>query len=165
MTDYLIIGEMNTIYGPGPTSITSLTIPNTITIDNGSGGSIPIGYSNRYLNDNYYNTGNIAIGYNATVSGISNIAIGASTITNITPSRRIKPCHKNCKVTWSVDRIHDDPIIECQVHLQLAVWESFVGHPMYYPSKLPRDLFRLIADLIKDQEKGEYIVVTPTIET
>lgn len=116
-----------------------------------------ITYSNIHLNDNYYHTGNIAIGLNAIATGVSSIAIGANAFT---PAKRVKPCHKDCKVTWT--RIHDEPIIECQVHLQLAVWESFWQHPMYRPSKLPRDLFRLIADLIKDQEKGDYINVTLT---
>jgi hypothetical protein len=137
---------MNTIIGPSTATTYTFDMNNNF---------IPIGYSNRQLGDIYYTQGNVAIGYPATVTDV-NIAIGATI--PITPSKHVKPCHKNCKVTW-ISR-HDEPIIECQVHLQLAVWESFIGHPMYYPSKLPRDLFRLIADLIKDQEKGDYINIT-----
>lgn len=104
---------------------------------------------------NSYASNCIAIGNSSYVTGHSNIAIGSNTYYN--PGKQIKMCHKHCKVTWPKE--DECPTIQCQVYLQLAVWESLYKHPMYYVGLLPRDIFNIITNLIKDQEIGEYHMI------
>lgn len=108
----------------------------------------------------YDQPGSIALGHATVATGTSSIAIGYNARSR--PTRQVKKCHKNCKVIWTPSTGYfDDPVVECQVHLQTAVWETLYQHPLYYPGKLPKDIIKLISELIKDQEKGDYVYVHP----
>ena len=101
------------------------------------------------------NYGAIAIGAHAEGFATNSVAVGYNSIYN--PGKRIKQCHKHCKVMWSKE--DECPTIQCNVILELAVWESLYKHPHYYTSWLPKGVFNMITEMIKDAEVGDWITI------